>query len=532
MDLALQSFLFEKKPSRMELLGYTPTVQLEQYHIQIFRNHSFELIEHTIPAYLDYAGMNVRFSYSGYDDSLSFLELDSTADMLILWIDTRRYAQHPIQPFLEERFHQLRSVYSKPVLLVPFGESVKLSQPGVMVWNLDELQKEMGDRFLDERARDVSGTSLSRHAMMRISELLGLQYVPALLCPPLKAVVVDLDNTLYAGVLGEDGAEKLVLTEGHRQLQAKLKQLAGQGLFLCAASKNDIRDVEHLFSVRKDFPLQKEDFTFIAASWESKAAMIRDLAGKLNINPDSMLFLDDNIGELQTVVSSFPSIKAIHALDDAAITAHILEHYPGIMRVNTAREDSVRKQDVQANLQRQELQNSMSPEEYICSLQLQLVFDYDNPAQLLRISELANKTNQFIFNYKRYSQAEVEQRLSADDYRIVTISLSDRLSDSGLIGVCVGHALGDHVEIEECFISCRALGRGIDDVIVLGAIEGICESFGAHRVRVAFQKGPRNVPAEKFVEDHLLKYLDEAEEFSYSLPENLLSIKSVTHKEE
>ena len=77
----------------------------------------------------------------------------------------------------------------------------------------------------------------------------------------------------------------------------------------------------------------------------------------------------------------------------------------------------------------------MTPEEYIRSLQPELVFDYDNPQQLLRIAELANKTNQFIFNYKRYSQTEVEDRLNDNDYRIVTISLSDRLSDSGLIGV-------------------------------------------------------------------------------------------------
>lgn len=531
MQLELQHFLFEKKPSRRELLNYSAIEQKQKYNIQVFRNHSFELIEHTIAAYLDYAEMNVNFSYSGYDDSLSFLELNESVDLLLLWIDARRYAQRPIQPFLEERIKQLRTRYSKPVLLIPLGETINIEELGVTVWNLDAIQAKLGDHFLDERASEVSGTSLSRQAMLYISELLGLRYLPALLRPPIKAVVVDLDNTLYNGVLGEDGAENLILTEGHKALQQKLRDLASEGLFLCVASKNDARDVEQLFDLRKDFPLRKADFTFITASWDSKATMIQDLITKLNINQDSVLFVDDNIGELQTVAAAFPTIKTIHAVENGAVTAQILGLFPGIMRTGSMKEDTIRKQDVQANQERQELQKSMTPEEYIRSLQLELVFDYDNPQQLLRIAELANKTNQFIFNYKRYSQTEVEDRLNDNDYRIVTISLSDRLSDSGLIGVCIGHYLGEYVEIEECYISCRALGRGIDDVIVLGAIEEICKSFDQNRVRVLFQKGPRNVPAEIFVNKYLQQYLDRPEEFAFMFPNDLLKIKIIKHEE-
>lgn len=531
MLLDLQRFLFEKKPSRMDLLNYTAKKHENNYKVQVFRNHSFELVEHTIPAYLDFAEIGITFSYSGYDDSLSFLELDETADLIVLWVDANRYAVRPIQQFLEERINHLRTHYEKPVLVIPFGETITINQPGVYVWNIDHIQKEMGDSFIDQRAQEVSGTAISRKAMARISEELGLVVFPAVLQPSLKAIVVDLDNTIYSGVLGEDGYENLVLTDGHCNLQKKLKSLAKEGMFLCIASKNDIRDVEELFDKRKDFPLQKDDFTFIIASWESKASMIAELAKKLNIHPDSMLFIDDNIGELQTVVSVFPSIRVIHALDNAEITAYILDHYPRVHRLRATKEDAFRRQDVQANQKRQMLQQNMTPEEYIRSLELKLVFDFDNAAQLVRITELANKTNQFIFNYMRYSQAEVKERLDNPDYRIVSISLSDRLSESGLIGVCVGKNTTKEIEIEECYISCRALGRGIDDVIILGAIQGICDSFQKDMVRVQFQKGPRNTPAEKFVEEHLKDYLDTPKEFSYTTPKDLIDIQMITHEE-
>ena len=125
MSIELQRFLFDAAPSRRQLLQYVPQEQ-KQYRVQVFRNHSFELVEHTIGAYLDYAGLGVTFSYGGYDDSLSFLELDPSADMLLLWIDTSRYDIASVKVFFEARIRQLRLQFSKPVLVVPVGNTLDL----------------------------------------------------------------------------------------------------------------------------------------------------------------------------------------------------------------------------------------------------------------------------------------------------------------------------------------------------------------------------------------------------------------------
>lgn len=113
MELEIQDFLFEKIPTRRELLNYQMHSQADHCRIQVFRNHSFELIADTIGAYLDYAGLSVSFTYSDYDDSFSFLSLDQTSDLVLIWIDTTRYSSISINDFLGERLQQLKGRFQK-----------------------------------------------------------------------------------------------------------------------------------------------------------------------------------------------------------------------------------------------------------------------------------------------------------------------------------------------------------------------------------------------------------------------------------
>lgn len=519
MLVELQQLLFEQNLTRRTLCDYSPKCEKE-YRVQVFRNHSFELVEHTIGVYLDYAGMGIDFNYSGYDDSFSFSELDQTADLILVWIDLTRYKPDAAVEFLGERINQLRTYTLSPILVIPFGIEVAFQNPGAVVFNLLDIERDLGSQFTDMRAKALSGTPLSGKAMLRISRILGLKYLPALLRPTLKAIVVDLDNTLYSGVLGEDGVEGLVLTPGHIELQGNLKRMVEEGMFLCAATKNDEDEVIRMFQKRHDFPLSKDDFTLICASWEEKAHSIERIAAFLNIDPSSMVFVDDNIGELTAVHMAFPAIKLILASEDGGMTSKVLSEFPGLFKLNLSLEDGLRKADIQANQMRQQMQQTMDRYEYIRSLNIRLTFSHDKLAQAARVAELANKTNQFIFNYKRYTQAEVERMMKSEDYLVVAVSMADRLSDSGLIGACVGRVREDRTEIEECFISCRALGRGIEGVIVLEAIRQISERFGK-RILVLSQQGPRNQPAQQFIQDWLGKYCSQPENFDCQVDEKI-----------
>jgi FkbH-like protein len=523
--IALQSLLFEEDANVRKLREYSPKSD-SSYAIYVCRNHSFEIIEGVIKPYLDYAGIRATFTYSDYDDSLSFGDLDPQSDMIILWLDLSRYSESfDISKFLHDRIGFLEQNYKKNILFVPFGKNVELDKSRIILYkNLDNIKEKLGDKYLDLRMEKFSGTQLSLAASLEIARDLGLRYIPSMLKSALKGIVLDLDNTLYEGVLGEDGIHGVRLTHSHARLQTMLKELGNQGFFLSVASKNDEKDVLDLFEKRQDFPLKVEDFTKICAHWNSKAQSISDIAAYINISPDSLLFIDDNLGEIVSVLEHHPEISVLWAKENAALTCKALSETPGFLKLTVRHEDNLRKKDVQANQYRKNLEKSLSKENYIKQLNMQLTFSIDQPAQLERVSELSRKTNQFIFSYKRYTQSDVQDLMQSPSSRVVAISLKDDLSDSGIIGVVTLKKYDDVGFLEECFVSCRALGRGIDEAIVLGAIQTGLKSLGLQKLHVSLTKGDRNLPAEKFLEKNLVPYKDSPSFFSYDLPTDLIKI--------
>lgn len=522
-QIELQRLLFEEDVSRNTLRSFVSEIE-KKYTISVYRNHSFELIESTIHPYLEYANIGTSFVYSDYDDSLSFFNLDLSSDLLILWLDITRYKTDNPEKFIAERLEKLQQIYKGTILFAPFGKEISFKSERVVTYNFDQIQKKLANKFLDERMESFSGTKISISACLEISKDLGLNYIPALLRPLIKAVVVDLDNTLYQGVLGEDGIDGVVLTDGHKHLQKTIKSLSEKGFFVCIASKNDESDVINLFKKRTDFVLTLDDFTKICASWNSKADSISEIAKFLNIDSSSLLFVDDNLGEIVSVLERHPHISVLLANKDGNITDNVLKNMPGLLKLHVKKEDSLRKNDVQANEQRQELLNKYSKEEYIKQLGMELTYQVDKVDNIKRVSELAGKTNQFIFSYQRYSAAQVEELMNDANSHVIAISLKDNLSDSGIIGSVILKKTGHSAILDECFVSCRALGRGIDEVIVLGAISTAMKSLGVNNLQISFKQGERNLPAQNFVEEYLLKNQSEAAPFVYSLPENLLKI--------
>jgi FkbH-like protein len=521
--LESQNLIFEQNLSRIELLNYKPKSDNIK-KISVYRNHSFELVENTIPLYLDYAGIKAIFSYSDYDDSMSFLDIDLTSDMLILWIDLTRYKEGS-EDFIKERINYLSEIYSGQILFVPFGGNITLNLPNITVFDLSEIEKFLGEKYTDLRMETFSGTKLSSKALLMISKELGLKYIPACLLTPIKAVIVDLDNTLYKGVLGEDGYKNIELTEGHKKLQQKLAELESKGFFICVASKNEPEDVKELFKMRDDFPLKPDKITKFCVSWNPKPEAIRELKSFLNINEKDMLFIDDNIGEIVSVKEQFPDINIILAQDNAQKTLEILSNYPRMTKFNINYEDLIRKQDTQLNERRKMLQETLSGEEFLKTLEMKLTYYFNNKSQIKRFSELANKTNQFIFSYKRYSEKETENLMNDKNSLIITVSLKDKLSDSGIIGGLVFRNCFDYINIEEVFVSCRALGRGIDKNIVIYPIKLATEYFNNNKVCLNFTKGERNKPAENFINEYLKNLINKAGVFDNKINNDYLTVK-------
>ena len=521
LDISLQNFVYSN-PTRLELLDYKNMHCGIKKRIIVYRNHSFELVEHTIIPYLEFAGYDVEFVYSDYDDSLTFFNLDTNSDLLILWLDTTRYKIADIAGFVQERLSYLSKIYKKPILISLLGDCP--IKTDFLQFPINDIAKEMGLVFWDEKREPFTGTKISSKGMLNVSKELGLNYIPSMLNAPLKAVVVDLDNTLYYGVIGEDGIHGIHMDEKHHALQSVLLNLKKQGILLAVASKNNAEDVERLFNENSAFLLKYTDFAKVCASWESKSSSIKQISEYCNIGLDSILFIDDNPGELAEVEATLPQVKKLLANADASITAQILRNYPGIRHYNVNYEDSIRTGDIKANEKRRQMQAEMTETDYIKSLHMELTYSVDEEAAVSRIAELANKTNQFIFNYRRYSLQQVKTLMKSDNSAVISVSLKDDLSDSGIIAIIVGKKQNEVLTLEECCISCRALGRGLDELLVKKGIQVLSEQLKTKKLQVNFTDGERNLPARKFVNNFLKVYENTVQDWQFSCDESIVKI--------
>ena len=349
--------LFGKKLNRLKLLNPQKKENDKNITISIYRNHSFEMISSVINSFLKFSNLFAEFNFSDYDDSLNFQFKE--ANFQIIWLDLDRYKTNNLEDFILERANVLRTQTNSPILIATVGkkEIIISNLPSdCYIININKELQNFGENIYDIAKEPFSGTKLSNKACLEFARILGLRYIPAILQTPIKAIVVDLDNTLYKGILGEDGIKNLI---PNIEFQQQLKFLKEQGFFLCIASKNEEVDVKEMFDKRKDFILKLEDFTTYQINWNNKADNIIKIAKALNIGLDSILFIDDNPAEIQNV--EYLGIKTILALDNIS---QILKYYPGLLKLKTSSEDNIRSKDIQANEKRQEMLKNLSKEEY------------------------------------------------------------------------------------------------------------------------------------------------------------------------
>jgi FkbH-like protein len=508
-----QPVLFAEQPRRTDLLRLQANWPLRPVRIRVHRNRPFEHLEAVLEKFLAYADLQATIIHSEYDDSLN-IAADVSADLEIVWLDYARYriADDPdgFIDWLVERIGDIRRIGNAPILLADwdrptgrFNERLKAATgrlPGVHLCPLSEIAGQLGNRYASQRLVGLTGSDLTDAAWVEIARHFGLKWIPATLAPPVKAIAVDLDQTLYQGVLGEDGVAGITVNSGHLALQRKLADLSEQGVFIAILSRNEEADVSALFEARTDFVIKRNAFSAAAISWGSKAAGLRQIAGQLNIGTDAVLVIDDNAGELAAMAGEIPHFQSLHAGPDAMETARAIDFYPGLMRWHQNATDSLRRGDIEAAADRLTLQEqASSPDDYLKSLQIGLRYALDPEAHGRRLHQLSIKTNQFNLALARFSEAEVASYFERPDRAAVAIWLADRLSDSGLIGAVFATRQEERLVIDEICLSCRALGRRLEDVMLGDAIAGILKRLPADRLVFRYAQGARNAPAREWL---------------------------------
>lgn len=517
--LAWQRQILAERPRRLDLLRWRATWPLQPVLIRVHRNQPFEFVASVMAPFLAVADLEPSFDIGPYDDALSGVgEPEApTAGVELLWLDFGRYLdrQEPeaVVTWLADRVRTLRLASSAPILVagsVVYGDpAMRLNTlletaldgiAGTHMLDQAAVADELGESYADPRSESFAGSRLSDMAAIETARRFGLVWIPAVLAPRLKAIVVDLDNTLYDGVLGEDGPAALRLSDDRAALQHRLVELADSGLLIAVLSKNEPEDVDRMFRERSDFPLRPEKLSAVVASWRPKVEGMTSILERLRIGPDSVLLVDDNLGELAAVSDALPGVVPLHAAD-AGQALRGLRWHPGLAALRSSREDSIRAADLASFETRRALETTASnPLAYLRSLEVRLGFALSPVDQLSRIHELSTKTNQFNTGFLRLSETDVAALLADSTSSLVTVSLQDRLSDSGVIGLIVIRTVpGTPPMVEEVAISCRALSRGVEDAIIVEALRGALGSSPPDRVRFRFEPGPRNGPARDWL---------------------------------
>jgi FkbH-like protein len=312
-----------------------------------------------------------------------------------------------------------------------------------------------------------------------------------------KCLVVDLDNTLWGGVVGDDGVANLkigsetAVAESYLAFQQYLKDLKARGILLAVCSKNE--EAAALEGLRHpDGVLQPDDFAIIKANWSPKHENLAAIASDLNIGIDSLVFVDDNPVERDIVRQNLPQVLVPEVGSDPSHFAAILERSGCFEVLSVNNEDFERSRYYSDNNARDRLQTSFQDYgAFLDSLQMEAEIRPFSPVYLDRITQLTNKTNQFNCTTRRYTRAEIDQ--IAEDPRYIHLygRLKDKFGDNGLISVVMGEIQGESLHILLWLMSCRVLKRGMEEAM-MHQLEHHCRNRGIKTIVGFYLPTPKN----------------------------------------
>jgi FkbH-like protein len=323
-----------------------------------------------------------------------------------------------------------------------------------------------------------------------------------------RCLVVDLDNTLWGGVIGDDGIKGIAIGQGdpageaHLALQQYLLTLRERGIVLAVSSKNDDESARLPFREHPDMLLHESDFAVFQANWNDKATNIQAISDTVALGLDALVFLDDNPFERELVRTALPAVAVPELPGDPALYARTLSAAGYFEAVSFSEEDRNRASYYAGNAQRATLQHQVADlDGYIASLEMEIEFQPFNEVGRSRITQLINKSNQFNLTTRRYSEVQVAEFDSDPSVTSLQVRLRDKFGDNGMISVVIcrwtGSAIG---EIDTWLMSCRVLGRSVEQAVLRELLQH-ARQRGTSKLRGTYAPTSRN----KLVEQHYPK---------------------------
>ena len=500
-------------------LDALPSEGFDERNVVIVRNFTIEPIEPALKVAAYRAGLRLDVRYSGYEPgSPDTLELLDGADIVLLTLRLEELVGEFTADHVHDAVDQvtslaqmLRSQTAAPLLVHNFASPatsiVDTQDPngrlnavreanialarrlqdidGVHLLDVDHVLSQLGLRAaLDERGARVGDAPLSQDALRALADA-QVRHIGALRGPIAKCVVLDCDNTLWGGIVGEDGVGGIDLGGRHRELQTALLDLRRRGIVLAIASKNEEADVLEVLRDHPDCLLSQEDFAAIRVDWGDKASNIEAIAEELNLGLGQFVFLDDNPVECDWVRKRLP---AVHVVQWPAN----LEELGLFDSLVLTEEDRDRTDMYRAERERRTAREEIpSVEDYLSSLEMVAVVGFAGPERVPRIAQLTQRTNQFNLTVRRHDAAAIQEMCEDADTRVLWLELRDRFGSNGVIGCGIVRRHGAEASIDTLLMSCRVIGRGVERVLV-NRIAAAARDLGATELVGEYRPADRN----------------------------------------
>jgi len=374
------------------------------------------------------------------------------------------------------------------------------AMPGLHRIGQEELERlyPVAERY-DGYADEAGAVPFTREGFAALATLL-MRRVSALYRPPVKGIAVDCDYTLWDGVCAEDGPEGVRWDEGYKAVHQLLKEQMRHGRVLCLNSKNAERDVWAVFKARPEFVLREADFAAWRINWKPKPENLRALARELNVGTESFVFLDDSPVECAAMRAACPEVITLQLPGRSRRFARYLEHVWAFDFTEVTEEDRQRAAMYRQQADRSRMRaGSVTLEEFIEGLDLQVRIDPPEKDQWTRAAQLTQRTNQFNARPERRMEPALRRLVEEGAAEMLVVEVEDRFGSYGLTGLAVFEALNDALVVDTFLLSCRVLGRGVEYQL-LNQLGRIAQDRNLNRITIQYEETPRNAPVHRFLE--------------------------------
>lgn len=488
---------------------------------------------------LEYLSSINKYSYLELTDEIIENELNSLrqyisstlsgirkkSDALILWnsfeypifvdnniVDT--LANKKVRYFYNEANSILDELLSKVVNSYSINSNFILSRLGI-------------EKYYDNRYWYSSKAPYRLPVYQLIAEQI-FKFVNSIKGKSKKCLVLDCDNTLWGGIIGEDGLQGISLDTNYPgndfvDFQKEIIKLYKRGIIIALCSKNNEEDVWEVFEKHPSMQLKKDMIIAHRINWNNKAENIKSIANELNIGLDSIVFMDDSEFEINLVKEQLPEVTAINLNKDESYNyKEILLELQLFDNLSSSQEDSKRNEMYVAEKKRKAiLTDSSDIDSYYHSLEMSLVIQLINDLSFSRVVQLTQKTNQFNLTTQRYSESNITSFMESGNYEIYTLQLTDKFGDMGIIGEAIVEIEDNIARIDTFLMSCRALGRKVEFQFISSILEDLFNHKKVNDVRALYIPTIKNSQVKDFYKNVGFNIDSEDEnQISYSLSSN------------